>query len=76
MTKLPADLQAEISLFMSTGRYQSEAELLKEALAALRTQEADWQAVAAGIADLEAGRTHSLESVEAELRARLDPSQQ
>jgi Arc/MetJ-type ribon-helix-helix transcriptional regulator len=68
MTSLPADLRAEISQLMSTGRYESEAELLRDALAALRTQEADWAAVAEGIADLEAGRTYSLDAVEAEMQ--------
>jgi Arc/MetJ-type ribon-helix-helix transcriptional regulator len=39
MTPLPAALQAEIAQWMSTGRYESEAELLRGALAALRMQQ-------------------------------------
>lgn len=52
---LPPDLQQLIAARMATGRYSSEEELLREALASLEDADADVQAVKDALADLDAG---------------------
>jgi Arc/MetJ-type ribon-helix-helix transcriptional regulator len=51
----PQDLQEIIAAKMSTGRYASEDDLLREAVRALGDDEANWQAIEEGLADYEAG---------------------
>ena len=53
---------------MVAGHYDSEEQLLREALIALREQREDLAAVQAGIDDWQGGRTRPLDEVAAEIR--------
>lgn len=51
----PADLQELVGRQMSTGRYSSEEDLLREALRALAADEEDLDAVREALAEWQAG---------------------
>ena len=53
--QFPPDLEDEINERMASGRYASRDELVRDALRALRLQDADVTAVKQAIADMEAG---------------------
>jgi predicted transcriptional regulator len=65
---LSADVLRRIELYMASGRYQSEEEVLLDALAALDARQEDLAALQAGIQDFEAGRVRPLEAVADEIR--------
>jgi putative addiction module CopG family antidote len=52
---LPADVEQMVRQQMATGKYASEAELLREALRALAEDEQDLAAIQEAVAELEAG---------------------
>lgn len=62
------ELSATIQEEMATGNYDSEEQLLRAALLALREQREDLAAVQAGIDDWQAGRTRPLAEVTAGIR--------
>jgi len=68
---LPHDVTHEIQEQMATGRFASEAEVLRSALRALRRQADELAAVQAGVADMDAGRHIPFEEVDTELRKRF-----
>lgn len=51
----PPDLKQQLKEQMATGLYDSEAEVLREALRALKRQDQDLAAVKEAISDMEAG---------------------
>ncbi|MAT70564.1 MAG: hypothetical protein CMJ58_13685 [Planctomycetaceae bacterium] len=53
--QLPPDVTLSLQAFLDEGRYGSEADVLRDALAALRRQQ-DLAAIAEGAADAAAGR--------------------
>lgn len=63
------DVQRLIEAQMASGRYQSEDELLLDALNALDARQADFAAIQAGIEDMEAGRVRPISAVADEIRA-------
>jgi len=68
--QLPADLTETIQSLLATGKYASQDDVLRDALAALRQRDLDLAAIAAGIADMEAGRYRPFVEVDAEFRKR------
>jgi plasmid stabilization system protein ParE/Arc/MetJ-type ribon-helix-helix transcriptional regulator len=70
LSELPNDVQQELARQMSSGRYQSEADVLRRALSALSAEDADLAAVQAGVDDMEAGRMQPLSEITAEIRRR------
>lgn len=67
---IPADVQARVSALFGTGRYNSEEEILRAAVAALEERNADLSAIQGGINDLENGRYRPFAAFDAEFRAR------
>jgi Arc/MetJ-type ribon-helix-helix transcriptional regulator len=68
--QLPTDVTQTIQSLLATGRYRSEEDVLRHALDALQHRDDDAAAIAAGIADMEAGRCEPFEKFDAEFRKR------
>ena len=66
MAQLPPDLDQQVKHYLSSGQYQTEEDVLRDALRAL----ADEQAVRQGMEDLAAGRGRPLEAVDADIRKK------
>ncbi len=73
--KLGPRLESYVTELVRSGRYGSRSEVLREGVRLVEEREkrlaALDAAIARGLADIEAGRTHRLEDVAAELRARF-----
>ena len=67
---IPADVQERVSALLGTGRYASEEEILRAAVAALEEHNADPAAIQGGIHDLENGRYRPFADFDAEFRER------
>jgi Arc/MetJ-type ribon-helix-helix transcriptional regulator len=67
---IPADLRARVSALYGTGRYVSEEEILRAAVAALEERNADLSSIEAGIADMEKGRYRSFADFDADFRTK------
>lgn len=67
---IPADVQERVSALLGTGRYASEEEILRAAVAALEEQNADLMAIQIGINDMENGRYRPFADFDAEFRER------
>lgn len=67
---LPTDITISIRAFLDEGRYGSEADVLRDALAALRRQQ-DLAAIRDGLADADAGRVAPARDVLAAARHRI-----
>ena len=67
---IPADVQKRVNALLRTGRYASEEEILRAAVAALEEQNADLTAIQAGIKDMENGRYRPFADFNAEFRER------
>ena len=67
---IPADIQQRLNALLGTGRYASEEEILRAAVAALEEQNADLAAIQSGINDMEHGRSRPFADFDAEFRQR------
>jgi Arc/MetJ-type ribon-helix-helix transcriptional regulator len=67
---IPADVQQRVNALLGTGRYASEEEILRAAIAALEEQNADLAAIQSGVNDLEDGRFRPFADFDAEFRER------
>ena len=67
---IPADIQQRVNILLGTGRYASEEEILRAAVAALEEQNADLAAIQSGINDMENGRYRPFADFDAEFRER------
>lgn len=67
----PPDVKRLVEEQLSTGQYNSEDDVLRNALQALKFRSVEVAAIAEGIADMEAGRFRSLDDVDAELSRKL-----
>lgn len=71
---LERDLESAIDLLVSSGRYRSKSEVIREGVRLLQEREDRMAkldaALQRGLADARAGRMHSADEVFAELRAR------
>jgi Arc/MetJ-type ribon-helix-helix transcriptional regulator len=66
--EIPADVWTKVEMFVATGGYASEADVLREALSALERANADILAIREGYEDAQAGRFITLEEFDAEMR--------
>jgi len=69
-TTIPADVRERMNALLLTGRYSSEEDVLRAAVAALEEQNADLTAIQQGIDDMEAGRCRPIEEFNIEVRKR------
>ena len=67
---IPLDVQERVKALLGTGRYASEEEILRAAVAALEVQNADLAAIQGGIHDMENGRYRPFAKFDAEFRER------
>jgi Arc/MetJ-type ribon-helix-helix transcriptional regulator len=67
---IPADVQERVNALLGTGRYATEEEILRAAVAALELQNADLEAIEGGINDMENGRYRPFANFDAEFRER------
>jgi Arc/MetJ-type ribon-helix-helix transcriptional regulator len=67
---IPADVQERVNALLGTGRFGSEEEILRAAVAALEEQQADLTAIQNGINDMEKGRCRPFADFDAEFRTR------
>jgi putative addiction module CopG family antidote len=66
--ELPPDVEQQLKERVASGRYASEADVLRDALAALESRDQELAAIQAGIDDMEAGRVRPFNEVDAEIR--------
>ncbi|MDZ4781630.1 MAG: type II toxin-antitoxin system ParD family antitoxin [Planctomycetia bacterium] len=66
--EIPADVWTKVEMFVATGGYASEADVLRDALSALERANAEITAIREGIEDMEAGRVRPFEEFDAEFR--------
>ncbi len=67
---IPADVQQRVNTLLGTGRYASEEEILRAAVAALEERNVDLAAIQSGIDDMENGRYRPFAEFDAEFRKR------
>ena len=67
---IPAGLQQRINALLDTGRYSSEEEILRAAVAALKERNAELMAIENGINDMVNGRYRLFVDFDAEFRQR------
>lgn len=72
--ELGKPLEKFVAELVASGRYGSKSEVLREGVRLIQEREARLvaldAAIARGLADADAGRTHAVEDVSAELEAR------
>ncbi len=67
---IPTDVAEAIQSLLASGKYATAADVLRNALAALHQRDADVAAIAAGLADMEAGRIRPFDELDAEFRTQ------
>jgi putative addiction module CopG family antidote len=65
---LSPDVWQEIQRQLASGGYSSPDEVLRNALAALRSRDQEFAAIQEGIDDMEAGRVRSIRDFDGEFR--------
>ena len=65
---IPTDVQQRVNALVVTGRYLSEEEVLRAAMAALEERNEDLAAITSGIDDMEHGRCRPLDEFDADFR--------
>ncbi len=68
--QFPPDVDDEIKQHLKSGRYESEDDVLREALRVLKRRDDEITAIQEGIDDMEAGRVKSLREFDQEFRQR------
>jgi putative addiction module CopG family antidote len=68
--EIAPDIWTEIQRQVATGSYASPDEVLRDALAALRSREEEVCAIQEGIEDMEAGRVMPIRDFDVEFRQR------
>ena len=67
---IPSDVQERVNALLGTGRFTSEAEILRAAITVLEEQHADQAAIQGGINDVENGHYRPFAYFDAEFRAQ------
>ena len=70
MAQLPPDLDQQVKHYLSSGQYQTEEDVLRDALRALADEQAVLDDIRQGMEDLAAGRGRPLEAVDADIRKK------
>ena len=71
LCEFPPDVEQQVKRLMETGQYATEADVLRDALAALNWRDEEMAAVRAGVDDMEAGHIRPFEEADAEIRKRF-----
>ena len=71
LRQLPPDVEQQVKELMATGQYATEADVLRDALAALKRRDEELAAIQAGIEDMESGRIRPFEAADAQIRKGL-----
>jgi predicted transcriptional regulator len=72
MAQLPPDLDQQVKRYLAAGQYQTEEEVLRDALRALADEHSVLGDIHQGLEDLEAGRGRPLEEVDADFRKKYN----
>jgi putative addiction module CopG family antidote len=67
---IPADVQQRVNELMESGRYSSEEEVFRAALAALEEQNANSTAIRSALNDMENGQYRPFSDFDSEFRER------
>ncbi len=70
MAQLPPDLDKQVKHHLASGRYQTEDDVLRDALRALAEEQNVLDDIRQGLEDLDVGRGRSLEDIDADLRKK------
>ena len=70
MAQLPPDLDQQVKHYLSSGQYQTEEDVLRDALRALADEQAVLDDIRQGMEDLAAGRGRPLEAVDTDIRKK------
>ena len=70
MAQLPRDLDQQVKHYLASGHYQTEEDVLRDALRALADERAVLDDIRQGMKDLETGRGRSLEAIDADIRMK------
>ena len=70
MPQLPPDLDQQVKQYIASGHYQTEEDVLRDALRALAEEQSVRDDIRKGLEDLDAGCGRSLEEVDADLRKK------
>lgn len=70
MAQLPPDLDQQVKHYLASGQYQTEEDVLRDALRALADEQQVLDDIRQGMEDLEAGRGRPLEAVDADVRKK------
>lgn len=68
--RIPPDIEQRIKDHLAYGNYTDEGDVLRDAIRALDAEKTDIAAIQAGIKDMEAGRTRSLDEFDREFRQK------
>ena len=68
--RVPSDVEFSVRALVANGRFTTEEDVLREAVAKLARDE-DIAAIREGIADLEAGRYRPLDEIDPEIRKKF-----
>jgi len=72
MVQLPPDLDQQVKNFVAIGQYQTEEEVMRDALRALADEQHVFDDIRQGFQDLEAGHGRPLENIDADLRKKYN----
>lgn len=70
MAQLPPDLDQQVKHYLACGQYETEEDVLRDALRALADEQGVLDDIRQGMEDLEAGRGRSLDAVDADIRKK------
>jgi Arc/MetJ-type ribon-helix-helix transcriptional regulator len=69
--ELPPDVEQQVRERMASGHYATEVDVLRDALAALKSRDEELTAIQEGIDDMEAGRVRPFDEVDFEIRKQF-----
>jgi len=72
MAQLPPDLDQQVKHYLASGQYQTEEDVLRDALRALGEEQNVLDDIRQGLEDMEAGRGRPLKEVDAHLRKKYN----
>ena len=70
MAQLPPDLEQQVKHYLASGQYQTEEDVLRDALRALAEEQDVLDDIRQGFEDVDAGRGRSLEDIDGDLRKK------
>lgn len=74
MAQLPPDLDQQVKHYLASGQYQTEEDVLRDAMRALADEQGVLDDIRQGVKDLAAGHGRPLEAVDADIRKKYSIS--